>query len=87
MLGVDISIWMLGAIITVGLTQWVKGFLCFIPKKFSWIYSVVSVCISIVVGFYSGGANVVWDILGILTISQLGYEFILQSINKKIKES
>jgi hypothetical protein len=85
LMGIDITVWIMGAILVVGLTQYIKGLLTFIPAKFKWIYSIISVILSIVVGYFGGGANLVWDCLGILTMSQLGYEFILQAINKKLK--
>ncbi len=84
-MGLDITIWLLGALLVVGLTEWIKGFLFFIPPKYKWVYGFVSAILSVVVGYFSGGANIVWDTLGILTMSQLGYAYILQMINKKFK--
>ena len=31
-MGLDITIWLLGALLVVGLTEWIKGFLFFIPQ-------------------------------------------------------
>jgi len=85
MLGIDITIWLTGAILVVGLTEYIKEALKFIPDKYKWIYSIISAGISVAVGTYGGGANVVWDVLGILTCSQLGYSYIIQTLKKKLK--
>lgn len=85
MLGIDITLWITGAILVVGITEYIKDALKFIPSKYTWIYSIVSAILCVVVGYYSGGVNLIWDILGILTCSQLGYAYILQTIKKRLK--
>lgn len=85
MLGFDITLWVGGGILVVGLLQHLKTYTKKMDKKFNWVYSVVSAILSVVVGIYGGGANVVWDCLGILVVSQLGYETILQTLLKKLK--
>ena len=85
MLGFDITLWIGGAILVVGLVQYLKTYTKKMDKKFNWVYSVASAVFSVAVGIFSGGANVVWDCLGILVVSQLGYETILQILLKKLK--
>jgi hypothetical membrane protein len=85
MLGFDMSLWIGGSVLVIGLVQILKTYTKKMDKKFNWVYSVASAIFSILVGIYSGGANVVWDCLGILAVSQLGYEAILQTLLKKLK--
>ena len=85
MLGFDISLWIGGSVLVCGILQYLKTYTKKMDKKFNWVYSVASAILSTLVGIYSGGANVVWDCLGILAVSQLGYEAILQTILKKLK--
>ena len=59
LMGIDITVWLMGAILVVGLTQYIKGMLKFIPTKYKWVYSILSAIISVVVGYFGGGANVV----------------------------
>lgn len=81
----DIAIWLTGAVLVVGLTEYIKDMLKFISPKHKWIYAVISAILSVVVGIHSGGARLVWDTLGILTCSQLGYELIIQKLRHKLK--
>lgn len=85
MLGFDISLWVGGAVLVCGLLQYLKTYTKNMDKKFNWVYSVASAVLSVIIGIFGGGANVVWDCLGILVISQLGYETILQTLLKKLK--
>ncbi len=70
------------AVAVVGLLQWLKGLL---PKAPTWVWAAASA-----VGCLGIAAAVVylpsWVLLGLvaLAVSQLGYEIIVQFIQKKI---
>ena len=87
MLGFDVTLWIGGAIIVVGLTQYIKGMIKpYVPNKCARVvYSLLSACLAFVVGYFGGGTPIIWNCLGILVFSQLGYEYILQVIEKKLK--
>jgi hypothetical protein len=85
------AIWFSGAIIVIGLIQWVKNI---VEKIFpnlslpSWFWSAIVPIFSFVASFamYSiKERNIWWTLLGIWAISQICYESIIRAINKKIE--
>ena len=81
-----IALWIAGAIIVAGFTQWTKSFVK-IKSPYKWIYSIISVAASLAAAYAGGGTTILWNFLGTLAVSQLGYEAILQKfIFKKTEE-
>lgn len=82
---IDLAKWLAGAVITVGLIQWIKavfmsGFKRELP---GWLLVLVMPIVSLAVGFASGEQGL-WTALGIWAVAQVGYEGILKGIIKKV---
>lgn len=74
----QIGIWLAGAVVVIGLIQWLKAL---VPLKLpGWLWAFVMALVSIGVGFSMKGTAPVFDGLGVWAISQLGYEAILKGI-------
>ena len=86
----DWGMWIGGAVIVVGIIQWVKNFIdnfkIVLP---SWVYSLMVPIFSIGVGFASAYAfgKTLWifNFSGTWAISQICYETIVKAMNKKIE--
>jgi len=69
-----------------GLTQWIKSFLK-LKHPYKWIYGIISAVLAFAAAYAGGGAIVFWNFLGMLAVSQLGYESIMQKfLFKKTEE-
>lgn len=81
-----IALWVAGALIVAGLTQWIKSFLK-LKHPYKWIYGIISAVLAFAAAYAGGGAIVFWNFLGMLAVSQLGYESIMQKfLFKKTEE-
>ncbi len=82
----DIGTWATGAVIVVGIIQWIKGLAPQAkPSTWSIILPVISFLAAVAFGFKSNTlSGVLWDTAGIWAISQLGYEIIVQSVKKRL---
>ena len=81
-----IGLWVAGAVIVAGLTQWIKSFLK-LKHPYKWIYGIISAVLAFAAAYAGGGAIVFWNFLGMLAVSQLGYESIMQKfLFKKAEE-
>lgn len=82
----EIGSWTTGAVIVVGLMQWLKTFAPNVNKK-QWgkllpVMALLSAYLKVqVTGQYQ---SLGWDWAGIWAVSQLGYDLIVQAIRKKI---
>ena len=80
------GIWCAGAIIVVGVMQWVKGITAQTVRRVmpSWVWSLIlPVCAlgaSAAFSFGRSGGSLLWNALGIWAVSQLGYEVIVKSV-------
>lgn len=72
----DFVTWLAGAVVVVGLVQWIKGLVRDAP---SWVWAIVMAGVSIGVGYAmpSGG---IYAGLGTWAIAQLGYDAILKGV-------
>jgi hypothetical protein len=77
---IDIAMWGAGAVIVVGLLEFLKGAF---PKAPSWVWTVAVVLASGLTSLSGNSQKPVWDALGILSLSQICYQLIIQSIKKK----
>ena len=77
----DIGTWSLGAVIVVGLIQWVKGLA---PKAASWVWAAALPMASIATAMSYGFDKMLWNALGICAFAQVCYEVILQTIKAKV---
>ena len=79
-----IVMWLMGAFSTCGLIQWIKGFipLGYKDKIPSWVWGVIlpGLCIA-----WSAAPSWLQAAWGILALTQLGYENIVQVIKKKLE--
>lgn len=72
---------LLGAFCVIGVTQWLKNY---IPEKFrKWALPLVSVIAAILWGI---APQYLKDAGAVLAIAQIGYENIIQIIDKKLKQ-
>lgn len=78
---IDIAMWGAGAVIVVGLLEYVKGLL---PKVPTWVWAIAAPIAALVTAFAGESSKPFWDALGILSLSQMGYALIVQSIKKKL---
>ena len=80
------GIWCAGAVIVVGVMQWVKGITAQTIRRVvpSWVWSLIlPVCAlgaSAAFSFKQSGGSWIWNALGIWAVSQLGYEVIVKSV-------
>jgi hypothetical protein len=72
-----IAVWVVGALIVAGLTQWIKNYI-HLPGKHKWIYGIIAAALSFLAAYAGGGTTILWNFLGTLAVSQLGYENIMQ---------
>ena len=81
-----VALWIAGALIVAGLTQWTKSFIK-LKSPHKWIYGIISAGIAFSAAYAGGGTTILWNFLGILAVSQLGYESIMQKfLFKKTEE-
>lgn len=81
-----VALWIAGALIVAGLTQWIKSFIK-LKSPHKWIYGIISAGLAFAAAFAGGGTTILWNFLGILAVSQLGYESIMQKfLFKKTEE-
>jgi hypothetical protein len=86
----DLGAWIAGAIIVVGIIQWVKNFIdnfkIILP---SWAFSLMVPIFSVGVGFasaYAFGKELwIWNFLGTWAVAQICYESIVRVMNKKVE--
>ena len=81
---IDVAQWLAGACIAVGLIQWAKGIFKDAPW---WVWAFVLPVSSFGAAFASGTDKPIWTALGIWAVSQVGYETIIQFVQKKIKDA
>lgn len=80
------GIWCAGAVIVVGVMQWVKGFTAQTIQRVipSWVWSLIlplcAIGASAAFAFNQNGGSLIWNALGIWAVSQLGYEVIVKSV-------
>ena len=80
------GIWCAGAVIVVGVMQWVKGFAAQTIQRVipSWVWSLIlpfcALGASAAFSFKQNGGSWIWNALGIWAVSQLGYEVIVKSV-------
>ena len=82
----DFALWSAGAVIVVGVLQWLKGMFTKVNKVvWSLLLPVVAfgVAISIAVKEKDYSA-IIWNASGIWAIAQIGYELIIQTIKKRL---
>lgn len=77
---IDIVMWSAGAVIVVGMLEFFKGAF---PKLPSWVWTIAVVLASGITALAGESTKPIWDALGILSVSQLCYQLIIQSIKKK----
>ncbi len=75
---VNLGTWIPGAIVVIGLIQWIKGIASGAP---TWVWAAIAPIIAIV---YSYSPPAIRDAAGFLAVSQLGYETIIQMIKRKL---
>lgn len=84
-----VGVWTAGAIIVVGVIQWLKGFVQQIVRSGvpTWVWSVIMPLCAIgtsrafdLFGGQAAALKWVWNALGIWAASQLGYEVIVKSV-------
>lgn len=77
--------WMAGAVIVVGICQWLKKLAQNLPKKVpSWLWSLLLPVVSFGAAYSLKGTALCWDALGIWAIAQMGYDLIVRAVQKKI---
>jgi hypothetical protein len=83
---VDLALWAAGAVIAMGLIQWLKSTVNSIMKVDppSWIWSAMLPAGAFAAAVSSGGPKMVWNALGIWAIAQLFWDAILRQLTKKI---
>ena len=80
------GIWCAGAVIVVGVMQWVKGFTAQTIQRVipSWVWLLIlplcAIGASAAFSFKQNGGSLIWNALGIWAVSQLGYEVIVKSV-------
>ena len=80
------GIWCAGAVIVVGVMQWVKGFAAQTIRRVipSWVWSLIlpfcALGASAAFSFKQNGGSWIWNALGIWAVSQLGYEVIVKTV-------
>lgn len=72
--------WLGGAVIVVGIMQWIKGTWKALP---SWALSIIALAVAIGAAFCQHYASDVYAGLGVWSVSQLAYELILQTVKKR----
>ena len=77
---IDIAMWGAGAVIVVGLLEWAKGMLPSVP---SWVWAIAAPLAAGLTALAGRSVKPIWDALGILAISQMCYQLVVQSIKKK----
>jgi hypothetical protein len=76
----NFGMWALGAVIVVGLIQWVKGMF---PKAPSWVWTAALPIVSFIAALAYGPDKIIWNVFGTWSVAQIGYEVILQSVKNK----
>lgn len=74
----DLGIWIGGGVTVVGLIQWFKGMA---PKAPAWVWSAAAPILAVAWAFAPDWAQ---RAAGVLAISQVGYETIIQGIKKRL---
>jgi len=86
---IDFAVWFAGAVIAVGLIEWAKNLF---PKAPPWVWMVVLpvgafvAAFSIVLKDEASTVSIVWNALGIWSLSQLGYALIVQLVKKRLEK-
>lgn len=78
-----LQLWIGGGVVVVGMIQFVKGLF---PKTLqdqipSWAWALVAACSAIAYAYVPDGIR---NALGVLAVSQIGYETILQTVKNKL---
>ena len=83
----NIAVWLTGAIIVVGLVEWVKALGQAITdrKVKSIVYAACLPVVAFIVAYSMElEGSRFWVALGIWAIAQIGYELIIQAVRKKL---
>lgn len=70
--------WIAGGVTVVGLIQWMKGMGPNVP---AWAWSIMAPVLAVAWAFMPPWAR---QAAGVLAISQVGYETIIQSVKRKL---
>ena len=83
---IDFNLWIMGAVAIVGIMEWAKGFVKTTFKKDlpAWVCSIALPVVCLAVAFCKGG-EILFNFVGMWSISQLGYSLIIQTIEKRLK--
>ncbi len=76
----DFGAWLQGAVVVVGLVQWLKGLFAKAP---SWVWAITAPAIAI---GYAFAPEAIRNAAGFLAVSQLSYETIMQRFFGNRKE-
>jgi hypothetical protein len=75
----DFGSWLAGAVAVVGLIQWIKGL---VPKTTpTWVYAVLAPVLAL---GWALAPEPVQQASGVLGVSQIGYETIIQTVKKRL---
>jgi hypothetical protein len=75
----ELALWIGGAVTVIGLIQWIKGF---VPATVpTWIWAAAAPALAI---GYALAPDFVRTGAGILAVSQIGYETIIQAIKQSL---
>jgi len=74
---IDLGMWTAGAIIVIGMIEFIKRIY---PKLPSWVWLVATPLASGLTAFAGKSDKPIWDALGILSISTLCYQLVIKSL-------
>lgn len=70
--------WLAGGVALVGLLQWLKGL---VPGAPSWVWGIAA---PILAAGWAVAPDWARQAVGVLAVSQIGYETIIQAVKKKL---
>ena len=81
----NIVVWLMGAIIVVGIVEWAKAVVTAVafPVKWSSVIYAVLIPVASFVASVANGTGI-WVALGIWAVAQIGYELIIRTVRKKL---
>ena len=74
----ELGVWIAGGITVVGIIQWLKGMA---PQAPVWLWSLAAPALAVAWEFSPPWAR---QASGVLAVSQVGYETIIQALKRKI---